>query len=87
MRAFLPGRPERFRDDRELPALLRVVRAQMRERYGPEFGQPWPQTAAAAQVQIPTSRPAAIGELPQVKAAAPRVNAGTLRVVPKQKPG
>lgn len=47
MRDLLPGRPDRFRDDRDLPALLGVVRAQMREQYGPAVCQPWPDVATA----------------------------------------
>ncbi len=42
MRALLPGKPDRFGDDRDVPALLRAVRAQMLAKYGPEVGVPWP---------------------------------------------
>jgi hypothetical protein len=53
MRALLPDRPERFRDDRDMPALLRAMRAQMRERFGPDVDRPWPTPAAVVRSPAP----------------------------------
>jgi hypothetical protein len=41
MRRNLPGRPERFAPERDLPVLLRVARDQMRRRIGPDVDRPW----------------------------------------------
>ncbi|HEX8911016.1 MAG TPA: DUF4056 domain-containing protein, partial [Humisphaera sp.] len=50
MRGYLPGRPKRFRDSAELPALLTVVQGQMRELQGPDVERPWP---GATPVPLP----------------------------------
>jgi hypothetical protein len=42
MRRYLPGRPELFCPERDLPVLLRVARDQMRKRLSPDVDQPWP---------------------------------------------
>jgi hypothetical protein len=47
MRELIPGHPERFREGRDLPPLFDAMRAQMRARYGPDVGRPWPEAATA----------------------------------------
>jgi hypothetical protein len=51
MRALLPGRPGRFGEDRELPALMSAMREQMREQYGPAVCRPWPDTAGPGRIE------------------------------------
>jgi hypothetical protein len=51
MRGLLPERRERFRDDRELPALMRAMQAEMRERYGPEVCRPWPGDSGLPRIE------------------------------------
>ena len=46
MRRNLPGRPEMFCPERDLPVLLRVARDEMRQRFAADVDQPWPATAA-----------------------------------------
>ena len=45
MRHYLPGKPQWFDVEQDLPILLRVMAAQMREEFGPEVGEPWPGSA------------------------------------------
>jgi hypothetical protein len=47
MRALLPGQPKWFSEDRDVLTLLNVMRGQMRERYGADFGRPGPEAAVA----------------------------------------
>jgi hypothetical protein len=58
--ALVPGRPALFREDRDVPALLHVARAQMREEYGPLVGQPWPTGPGFARLPVAAVPPAAL---------------------------
>jgi hypothetical protein len=48
MRAMLKDGPAWFNEERDVLALINVMRGQMRERYGAEFSQPWPAVEAMA---------------------------------------
>jgi hypothetical protein len=61
IRAHLPERPPRFSGRHDVPRLLEVVAAQMRETIGPAVDQPWPaeQAADARRLTGPPAAPAA----------------------------
>ena len=58
MRRLLPGRPEWFSRDRDVPLLLEAVRRQMRRRFGEQVDEPWPAPADASVAAAPKSRSA-----------------------------
>jgi len=53
MRRLLPGRPEWFSRDRDVPLLLEAVRRQMRRRFGEQVDDPWPAPADARVAAAP----------------------------------
>ena len=59
IRAHLPERPPRFDAARDVPRLLEVAAAQMRESMGPEVDRPWPADDDDAASHIADHAPAA----------------------------
>lgn len=56
IRTHLPARPARFSAERDIPALLEVVRAQMHSESNPAVDEPWP-AAPGPRAQAPTMPP------------------------------
>ena len=52
MRDVLPGRPAKFRQRTDVPALLAVIASQMRDRFGPDVNEPWPRASGGAVAEV-----------------------------------